>query len=202
MQARLATRVEMRGAYTAMWDGTCHGSHKFHVARRDIGIATEPPELEVPGSEGWDALCERCGEVAPWGRLEPCPEPDCDHLQSIVNVSSSTRSVWDTPSGKLEPGCLYWSDWCDHDGRCIYGWTNCDGRHLHAVLPNGHHWDIDSRANNCALKHDTVHRCWIRHGEPPAVHVDKDGLTCAAGAGSIAAGGYHGFLHNGAFSDG
>lgn len=41
-------------------------------------------------------------------------------------------------------------------------------------------------------------RCWVRHGEPPIVTVNKDGLTCAAGAGSIGIGGgeryYHGFL--------
>ena len=34
------------------------------------------------------------------------------------------------------------------------------------------------------------------------VHVDKSGDTCAAGAGSILIGGYHGFLHNGYLTDG
>lgn len=51
------------------------------------------------------------------------------------------------------------------------------------------------------------HRCWVRHGDPRTgvVHVDKNGLTCRAGAGSILFKGnpargvpdYHGFLHHG-----
>jgi hypothetical protein len=40
----------------------------------------------------------------------------------------------------------------------------------------------------------------VRHGEPPQITVDKRGLTCHAGAGSIALGSYHGFLHNGVFT--
>lgn len=80
--------------------------------------------------------------------------------------------------------------------------------HLHAVCPNGQHWDIDSRASNCTRREDNVHRCWVRHGDPTqphTVHVDKNGDTCAAGAGSIIVNAkqpaYHGFLHNGRFSD-
>lgn len=44
------------------------------------------------------------------------------------------------------------------------------------------------------------HRCWVRHGDVRAgnVHVDKNGVTCNAGAGSIISpDGWHGFLHNG-----
>lgn len=46
------------------------------------------------------------------------------------------------------------------------------------------------------------HKCWVRHGTPPRVTVDKDGLTCGAGAGSIAVPGYHGHLQNGYLTDG
>lgn len=77
-----------------------------------------------------------------------------------------------------------------------------DGRCLVVVLPNGRHWMIDARANNCTLPHDKTHRCWIRHGEPPAIHVDKNGHSCSAGAGSIQAGDYHGFLHHGVLTAG
>ena len=45
------------------------------------------------------------------------------------------------------------------------------------------------------------HKCWVRHGAPPDVHVDKAGITCGAGAGSIAVAGYHGFLHRGCLTD-
>jgi hypothetical protein len=43
------------------------------------------------------------------------------------------------------------------------------------------------------------HRCWVRHGYVrQQVHVDKNGVTCNAGAGSIVSpNGWHGFLHNG-----
>lgn len=64
-------------------------------------------------------------------------------------------------------------------GRCQPTWTYGDG--------NSHY--EDSRP----------HKCWVRHGTPPneIVHVDKNGVTCGAGAGSIAIDGWHGFLHNG-----
>ena len=93
---------------------------------------------------------------------------------------------------QLPPGTMYWSSW--HTG-C--SWDNCDGQHLHVVLPNGHHWDVDGRASNCTLPQDRTHRCWIRHGEPPLITVDKSGHTCNAGAGSILSGDYHGFLRGG-----
>ena len=80
------------------------------------------------------------------------------------------------------------------------GWTGPDGKALYVVCPNKHVWCIDSRASNCTKSADDEHRCWIRHGTPPNVTVDKAGLTCAAGAGSIQCGDYHGFLRNGAFT--
>ena len=73
-----------------------------------------------------------------------------------------------------------------------------DGRCLVVKTPGGE-WVIDSRASNCTLPDDSVHKCWVRHGRPEdgSLHVDKNGLTCGAGAGSIQCGDYHGFLHNG-----
>lgn len=71
-----------------------------------------------------------------------------------------------------------------------------DGRSLHVRTPGGD-WCIDSRASNCGLPEDNEHRCWVRHGEPPIVTVDKSGNTCNAGAGSIQCGSYHGFLRDG-----
>lgn len=63
-------------------------------------------------------------------------------------------------------------------------------------------WYIDSRANNCTMPDDKEHRCWVRHGTVgEAIHVDKAGHTCAAGAGSIVVPGFHGFLHHGVLRD-
>jgi hypothetical protein len=85
-------------------------------------------------------------------------------------------------------------------------WDNETEPHLLVRCPDGpetlthrgyHDWDIDSRCSNCGLPNDRLHRCWVRHGVPPDVHVDKAGVTCSAGAGSIALPHWHGFLTNG-----
>lgn len=75
-----------------------------------------------------------------------------------------------------------------------------DGRSYVVKTPGGD-WLIDSVASNCTRKDDKIHKCWCRHGEAPNFHVDKVGNTCAAGAGSILIGNYHGFLHNGYLTD-
>lgn len=123
--------------------------------------------------------------------------PECGSPESLSGMSRP--AVYDTEDGELHPGDLYWAP-CDprETGRtpCQY-WDNCDGQHLHVVLPNGIRWDIDSRASNCTMKEDRLHRCWIRTGEPPNVTAGKNGFTCSAGAGSILMGDYHGFLRDG-----
>ena len=83
-------------------------------------------------------------------------------------------------------------------------WDNETEPHLHVRCPNGdgtRDWDIDSRASNCKLPEDRLHRCWIRHGEPPLITVDKNGFSCSAGAGSIALPKWHGFLRNGELAE-
>lgn len=96
------------------------------------------------------------------------------------------------------PGAMWDATWMhDCKGGYFLGGPNSDGRFLVVRLPNGHDWCIDSRASNCTTPNDKTHRCWVRHGEPPNITVDKNGKTCAAGAGSIQSGDYHGFLRNG-----
>jgi len=91
-----------------------------------------------------------------------------------------------------------------------------DGICLTVKTPGGD-WLVDSEARNCTLTQwqlvegerntrqwtGRTHYCWVRHGDPRTgdVHVDKDGKTCGAGAGSIIAGSYHGFLHHGHLTD-
>lgn len=82
---------------------------------------------------------------------------------------------------------------------------------LVARCPGGDWWIIDSEASNCTMKHKTNpdgsfigpmrqdHHCWIIHGVPPNITVDKNGITCQAGAGSIQTSNWHGFLRNGEF---
>jgi hypothetical protein len=134
----------------------------------------------------------------------------CDHCDALVteegqkNRQVNRQPLWNTESGRLEPGCIHWNKW-HHEEEVKHHcpWDNCNDTrgHRHIMLPNRHTWDIDSRARNCTMPDDRTHRCWVVHGETPNLHVDKNGYTCNAGAGSIQAGDgpndYHGFLDHG-----
>lgn len=139
-----------------------------------------------------------CGTPLCTKQADGAPEFQVHHRRLYQVRGGDRRTTKDT----FEPGDMYWAQWypCADHAECIYGWTNCDGRHLMVVLPNGREWDTGSRASNCDLPKDNTHRCWVRHGDPDRgelVHIDKAGITCTAGAGSIQAGDYHGFLHRG-----
>lgn len=101
-------------------------------------------------------------------------------------------------SNELPPGALY--EGPDYFPRGF------DGRTISAVCPDGHHWCIDSRANNCTRPEDGEHRCWIREGDvKTGLTVSKgtdEARTCKAGGGSIQTALYHGMLQNGAFTAG
>lgn len=113
---------------------------------------------------------------------------------------SDTGAVFDR-LGDCPPGAMWdaasWYVAGAKGGHLLGGVNEQDGRWLVVRLPNGHDWSIDSRCRNCTLPNDDTHRCWVRHGEPPTITVDKNGRTCSAGAGSIQSGNYHGFLRNG-----
>lgn len=106
-------------------------------------------------------------------------------------------------SEDLQPGDMFFVPYYHRAYKHGYcPWDDCDDPrgHLMVVLPCGHIWDIDTRAKNCDRKDDRSHRCWVRHGEPPDITVDKaGGPTCRAGAGSIQCwcGSYHGHLTGG-----
>lgn len=190
MKARLATEVAKRYK-VRLW-----GDPKKPCPKGKGSLGCCTPAVEIT-KEAFDerieleaGVCEDCGR-----HVIAAEEPSS---QSWAEVP-----VYDTPSGKLEPGCLYWVDVyqrSDGSGCWLHGKEHCDGRHLSAMLPTGETWDIDGRANNCPLPQDNAHRCWVRHGTPPNVHVDKNGHTCAAGGGSIMTARYHGFLHHGEFT--
>ncbi len=185
----------------------CCGGGKpgYHNAMK---LLRDVPELDAWGvfgkeadypPEAWPTQCSDCGAPVPPGD----PKPTVVGQSAIVlhHQVFSTR-LYDTASGKPEPGDIFETDWHEA-GHCPY-WSNCSGIHIQAILPNGDHWDLDSRASNCTMRDDRTHRCWIRTGslKDGTLHVDKNGTTCAAGAGSIAVEGYHGFLHAGSFTDG
>lgn len=103
-----------------------------------------------------------------------------------------TGALWDGNADARDPSKR--SEWPSEAG--------ADGLSIICKLPGRHTWHIDGQASNCDMKDDTAHRCWVRHGTVgEELHVDKNGLTCGAGAGSISVDGYHGFLHNGELTD-
>lgn len=107
------------------------------------------------------------------------------------DTGEEKKHNYEWPAGAIWRAVWMPVNWC---------WENETEPHLIVRCPNGdgvRDWDIDSRCSKCTLPDDKVHRCWVRHGDVPVLTVDKVGLTCAAGAGSIQLPLWHGFLRNG-----
>lgn len=149
--------------------------------RREDGVETV--HREIPEDDPrWPSRCEACGRELP---------------------ESATRQVWaktlhrGAPDGRLYTiddapvGAMWDADWLPEE------YAGPDGIRLTVRTPGGD-WHVDSTASNCTRRREP-HACWVRHGDPRTgqVHVDKNGNTCSAGAGSIGVGDYHGFLHHG-----
>jgi len=171
------------------------GGHNATAVIRDYLFPEAVPESfgeegDFP-EEAWPTKCDHCGAPVP-----PSSTPsEVGQSGEIVNRQVSSSKLFDTPSGRPEPGDVYWSD--SHEPGHCWAWDNCDGRHLRGVTPNGVDWDVCGRASNCTMREEKTHRCWVISGSPEdgTLHVGKGGHTCAAGAGSIAVDGWHGFLH-------
>lgn len=118
-----------------------------------------------------------------------CEDCKADH-ESRYPLYRDTRTGALVTLDEAGPGAMY---------RMAHGAVRSqdDGAPLNVILPNRHHWCIDSRAGNCDRMGDYEHHCWVREGEPPDVTAGKSGNTCGAGAGSILSGDYHGFLRGG-----
>jgi hypothetical protein len=141
-----------------------------------------------------------------------------DHwIRPDTGEKFSVKSHWDLPVG-----AMFYATWmeevadrCGPDGKSIMvitpggGWmidgraSNCDSPCKHCGVPyKDHKNEISGQslpaANSCDQYEDSrPHKCWVRHGQLPLITVDKDGITCGAGSGSILIGEYHGFLKNG-----
>jgi hypothetical protein len=155
--------------------------------RGTLGVRPET----FDGDERWPTSCSACGNPMPDNAMRRVNQ-ELVYLRSDTGERTTIRSAPD--------GALWYADWFTVDR-----WKGPDGRTLVAKCPGGHDWIIDSVASNCTLPDDVTHRCWMRHGTPPQISVDKHpeppfDHTCAAGAGSIQAGDYHGFITNGAFT--
>lgn len=152
-----------------------------------------------PDDPRWPAKCQHCDYLfTDQDRRQDWQEliyrrPDTG--QEFVLHAGAPANELGIPSAP--PGAS-WNAWWMPSA-----WRRPDGVYLMVRLPNGHDWSVDSEAGNCARKGD-AHQCWVRHGDPrqARVTVDKNGDTCAAGAGSIQAADYHGFLRDGVLTAG
>jgi len=161
-----------------------------HDATVHLGIETIETDLEgtifecAHDDPRWPKVCAACGYS----------------FTADDQWQSNTQRLHRTPSGELlrpqeaDPGAMWFVPWYD-------GFYVPQLEHVLAVmLPNKIDWVVDSQANNCTMPDDRrqeKHHCWIISGTLPDITAGKGGVTCAAGAGSILAGNWHGFLRNG-----
>ncbi len=209
MKARFATVIGRRkeGSLFSK-EQTCSGPwHRHDFIIKELSLDEEEPE-------GASLFYMACMDM---GREYKCSK--CGQMFTPATRGTREVRLYDTPSGEIEPGCLYFEDWMPGD----FYFPSGKAPHLCAQVPDGSYWCIDSRASNCGSPckvcrvpyrdhkdkgHEYVdsmpdHRCWVRHGDPlhpETMHVDKQGPTCDAGAGSIQTTTWHGFLHNGIWS--
>ena len=166
------TKIHEDGYFSSDWLNDCPCSYG-HAGSAGIHNAYELLGQKM-GTEDWDCFgkvqdypparwptkCAHCGAPVP-EKQKPIDEGDIIH---DVKHQVFTSRLYGTNSGDPEPGDLYYIKWHE-PGKCPY-WDSCDGMHLHGIVPNGEHWDIDSRASNCTMKDDRTHRCWVRTGLP------------------------------------
>jgi len=173
----------------------CSESMSYHNAMVEIGESIETFDKEKRrwvddgrtakdfiGDPRWPKNCS-CGYVF----------ADTDEWQLFSSHiyrrtdTGEEMTLRDAPDGAMWEA-IWYSD--------IPGWCGDDGRAIICRVPNKHDWHIDGPCSNCTRPNEP-HRCWVRHGEPPNLTVDKNGNTCSAGAGSILTSEWHGYLRNG-----
>lgn len=175
--------------YGRMSRETTCSDGRLHQGRNKLPamLATDTPTEWPPATDPvWPTKCDTCGT----GLTE----------ENSSRHSGSKRLFRRYDNGaEIEPSKVVGAVTENRE----YGPFGSDGRGLVCTVPGPHPWRIDSRAKNCTMPDDDVHRCWVRTGTPEdgTLHVGKNGNTCKAGAGSIDTGQWHGFLHNGELRD-
>lgn len=172
----------------------------YHQALTDLGVA--PIMRRVDDGRSWEK------PIYDWPAHDD-PRWPTHCICGYIFTDGDARQEWYEPqyrrtdTGELTtlrraaPGAM-WDAWW------MPAWRDADGIALMVRLPNGDDWSVDSEASNCTRRGDRAHKCWIRHGDPRTepVTVDKNGETCAAGAGSVQSRDYHGFLRAGELTAG
>jgi len=135
--------------------------------------------------ESFETTSDHLPEVCDCGYIFTKEDPVVTSLIPLYHRSDKDGLV---ELREAESGAMWYSD--------FHPWKGPDRKSLAVRTPGGD-WLVDMPASNCAKKDDKAHKCWVRHGRPPEITVDKNGCTCSAGAGSIQIRGYHGFLRDG-----
>ncbi len=174
---------------------TCTGPMSYHDAMNFLDESTEVWDKDknhwvdsgqmakdFEGNPLWPTHCA-CGYEF---KLEDEKQLFSSHLYRRTDTGEE-MTLRDAPDGAMWEATWYsgMPSWCGDDGRAII-----------CRVPTKHDWHIDGPCSNCTRPNEP-HRCWVRHGIPPELTVDKNGNTCAAGAGSILTPTWHGFLQNG-----
>ncbi len=145
-------------------------------------ISYDGDKKEFEGDPRWPTQCE-CGYVF-------ATDDTSQVFIERVWRRADTREL--TTLKAVSDGAMWYAWWYPE------GWAGPDGKTLIVKVPNNHDWNVDGACNNCTRPNEK-HYCWIRHGVPPNITVDKGqpGESCKAGAGSIMTKDWHGFLRNG-----
>ncbi len=112
----------------------------------------------------------------------------CERIYRRADTGAE-MTLRDAPSG-----AMWFAPWMGQH------WHPQLGEVVSVKLPDGTDWLPDMQAQNCTMPDDhgqERHHCWVMHGQPPNLTIDKQGVTCAAGGGSIQSRAYHGFLTGG-----
>lgn len=195
-------------------EGNCkHGYHEAQVPLHskkfasDMSLFVDANGPIALNDHRWPTKCSHCDYVF---REDDHKQYFTEHLFHRVDSNEllTLRAA--------QPGAMWFAEgfslWYSKR-------VGADGHSLMVKLPGGSDWCVDDRASNCDspckncgtpyLQHATNgcrvyadsqpnHKCWPRIGTAPNIDVQKrHGHTCNAGAGSIQAGGWHGFLRNG-----
>lgn len=167
------------------------GQYSRHDASVVIGrsAASEMPRGHAVHGDLWSHVDER------WPKQCACGYQFRDEDEWQFNPDRLYRrsDTGDLVTLRAAPAGAMWNASWFTDSQMYRG---PDGRSICVKTPGGE-WMIDGPASNCTKPNDLGHKCWVRHGEPPDLTIDKKGNTCSAGAGSIMAGKYHGFLRAG-----
>ncbi len=140
----------------------------WHIAIKNINVPASE-QGNPRETEDWPTVCE-CGYIFR-------PDDEFELIYRPLYLRSDTQelvTLAEAPAGAI------WKE----------------GESWILRTPGGD-LNLDSRAGNCSKPWCNDHKCWIMHGEPPEITVDKQGNSCDAGGGSIIMGDWHGFLRNG-----